>query len=283
MECSADKSPLIGHLAGPIRRLEHSVRRSAGQTTSPARGFMQQRLEEPRTPRPRWAGRDSVGVITIKPLSKNPEAIRVYHFLSAEYALEDLRCRRLKISRITELNDPFEFLGVDLSDHKLRWAINDTKRQLSKTNGLLCFSETWGNPVLWGHYADGHRGICLGFDVPRTFLRKVEYVTCRQPLPKTLDEAFMRRLLSTKFSHWQYEQEYRAFVGLDTETDGHYFMDFSDKLKLRCVIVGDQSDVTQANVASALEGIETRIEVFKARAAFRLFEVVRNKEQSMWA
>ena len=222
-------------------------------------------------------------MITIKPLSKNPEALRVYHFLSAKYALDDLRCRHLKISRITELNDPFELLGVDLSDHKLRWAIKDTKRQLSKTKGLLCFSETWGNPVLWGHYADSHRGICLGFDVPRTFLSKVEYVTYRLPVPKIVDEAFMRRLLSTKFSHWQYEQEYRAFVGLDTETDGLYFIDFSDTVKLRSVIVGDQSDVTRANVAKALEGIETGIEVFKARAAFRSFEVVRNREQSMWA
>ena len=214
--------------------------------------------------------------------SKNPGAMRVYHFLKANHALDDLRRRRLKVSRITELNDPFEFLGVDLSDRQIRWALKKTKRQLSKTNGLLCFSKTWNSPVLWGHYADGHRGMCLGFDVPQAILGKVEYVTHRPLLPKAPDEAFMKHLLFTKFSHWQYEQEYRAFVNLEKETDGLYFMNFSDKLKLRRVIVGEQSDVTRANIASALEGIETKIEVFKARAGFQLFEVVRNNNESMW-
>ena len=216
--------------------------------------------------------------------SKTPEDIRVYHFLKAKHALDDLRHCRLKISRIMELNDPFEFLGVDLSDPTLRRALKKTKQQLSKTNGLLCFSKTWRNPVLWGHYADSHRGICLGFDVPRTFLTEVKYVTCRPPpLPKVLDETFMKHLLFTKFSHWQYEQEYRAFVNLEKETDGLYFMSFSDKLKLRRVIVGEQSGVTRASVADALEGIETEIKKFKARAGFRSFEVVPNEKESMWS
>ena len=78
--------------------------------------------------------------------------------------------------------------------------------------------------------------------------------------------------------------EYRAYVNLDEkETNGLYFMDFSDKLKLRCVIVGEQSSVTRADVVGALEGIETGITVFKARAGFRAFEVVRNKKESMWS
>ena len=203
---------------------------------------------------------------------------------TAKHALDDLKHRRLKISRIMELNDPFEFLGVDLSDPTLRLALKKTKQQLSKTNGLLCFSKTWRNPVLWGHYAGSHRGMCLGFDVSRTFLTEVKYVTCRPPLPKVLNEEFMKHLLFAKFSHWQYEQEYRAYVNLDEkETDGLCFMDFSDRLKLRCVIVGEQSGVTRADVAGALEGIETGVEVFKARAGFRSFEVVRNKEESMWS
>jgi hypothetical protein len=38
--------------------------------------------------------------------------MRLYHFLNAEYGLLNIRHRRLKIARINELNDPFEFLGV---------------------------------------------------------------------------------------------------------------------------------------------------------------------------
>ncbi len=24
----------------------------------------------------------------------------------------------------------------------------------------------WSNPVIWAHYGDKHRGLCLGFEVP---------------------------------------------------------------------------------------------------------------------
>jgi len=76
-----------------------------------------------------------------------------------------------------ELNDPFEFLGVDLSDPDFRRQIKATKKTLSESRGLLCFSKNWHNPVLWGHYADKHRGICLGFDMPEDLPTKVDYVT----------------------------------------------------------------------------------------------------------
>jgi len=207
----------------------------------------------------------------------------VYHFLNAHYGLEDLRNRRLKIARIMELNDPFEFLGVDLSDREFRKALKETKAELSKTNGLLCFSKTWTNPVLWGHYADKHRGICLGFEAPSSNLGKVNYVDLRPPRPDVLDEAFMKRLLFTKFSHWQYEQEYRVFVQLEEEIDGLYYSEFSDQLALKRVIVGDQSTITRAQVSDALDGLRNEVEVFKARAGFKAFKVVVNKNMAMWA
>jgi hypothetical protein len=40
---------------------------------------------------------------------------------------------------------------------------------------MLCFSRDWHNPVQWSHYADKHRGICLGFDVPDSLLVPVQY------------------------------------------------------------------------------------------------------------
>lgn len=179
----------------------------------------------------------------------------VYHFLNAHYGLEGIRERRIKISRLMELNDPFEFLGVDLSGREFRKALKATKATISKTQGILCFSKTWKNPVLWGHYADKHKGICLGFEVPRAVLEKVDYVDFRFPRPKVLDEIFMKKLLFTKFAHWQYEQEYR----------------------------GDQSNVTRAQVSEALGNLGKNVETFKARPGFTSFEVVRNKSSAMWA
>ena len=93
----------------------------------------------------------------------------------------------------------------------------------------------------------------------------------------------MKHLLFTKFLYWQHEQEYRVFVNLEEEIDGSYFVNFSATVRLRAVIVGAQSTVTRANVAGTLDDVEAKVDVFKARAGFRSFEVVRNKNESMWA
>ena len=81
--------------------------------------------------------------------------MRVYHFVNEQYGLEDLREKRLKIARIMELNDPFEFLGADLSAPDIRAAMKATKEVLAKTTGILCFSKNWKNPVQC--HSLGHR------------------------------------------------------------------------------------------------------------------------------
>lgn len=75
--------------------------------------------------------------------------MRVFHFLNHEFGLKDIRERRLKVSRITDLNDPFEFLGVELSNRSYRRGLQKVKAKLSEGNGLLCFTRDWHNPVLW--------------------------------------------------------------------------------------------------------------------------------------
>ena len=209
--------------------------------------------------------------------------MRVYHFLKKKYALKVLKERRLKISIIMDLNDPFEFLGADLSDRNFRMAMHKTKKELSKTKGILCFSKKWTNPVQWSHYADHHRGMCLGFDVPGDLLTKVKYVHKRLPVNGIINEKRMLDFLTTKFIHWSYEEEYRAFISLKDKEDGIYYVDFSENLRLRQVIVGCQSDVTRADIDSLIKEINSDIEVFKTRPAFRSFKIVRNKNERLWA
>jgi hypothetical protein len=43
-----------------------------------------------------------------------PGILRVYHFTSAEFAKDDIVHRRVKVARISELNDPFEFLALQV-------------------------------------------------------------------------------------------------------------------------------------------------------------------------
>lgn len=210
--------------------------------------------------------------------------MRAYYFTNAEHGLAALRDRRLKVARIDELNDPFEFLGVELSDPEFRKALTATKHDLSKSNGLLCFSKPWHHPLLWAHYADKHRGICLGFDVNGEKLEHVSYVNSRFPKPDNpKTESFVEKLLYTKFAHWSYEDEYRLFVSLNDQENGLYFIPFSDELTLRQVIVGSESTVTRTNVADALKALADSVEQFKARPAFKSFRIVKQKDERLWA
>ena len=209
--------------------------------------------------------------------------MRLFHFLNEDYGLKDIRERRLKIARIAELNDPFEFLGVELSSRERRAALTRTKVELSEKHGLLCFAKSWHSPVLWSHYADNHRGICLGFDIPDDLPMQVSYVNSRFNWPSVVDESFMKHLLFTKFSHWSYEDEYRFYTNLEECEDNLYYADFSETLALKQVIVGAKSAVTRTQLSDALGNFSDGVEVFKAREASKSFRVIRNKNGRLWA
>ncbi len=134
--------------------------------------------------------------------------MRVYHFINQTFGLEDIKESRLKIARISELNDPFEFAAVDLSDTDFRRDWESMKQSMSGDYGILCFSGNWNNPVLWAHYADRHKGLCLGFDIPDELLKQVEYTD--------------KRVRCTEFIARRYAQadqrmsEFDSFVGRAT-------------------------------------------------------------------
>lgn len=216
--------------------------------------------------------------------------MRLYYFTTEQFGLEAIRDNRLKIARIGELNDPFEFLGLNLNRNN-RKKLRDWKKQMADNFGLICMSEDWRHPLLWGHYADKHRGLCLGFDVADELYKKVEYRANRRSLKEIghqdlddLDEVAMKGLLYTKFDARAYEAEYRLFCGLedsDPVTD-LYFLPFSTNLKLAQVIVGERSSVTRNRLASVLGERAGTVTSFKARAGFKRFEVVENNRKKAW-
>lgn len=214
--------------------------------------------------------------------------MRAYHFTSAHYAFEDIRLRRLKIATLSDVNDPFE-LAVCCDDASRRRALRRTRTQWTSRFGMVCFSRHWHNPVQWSHYADKHRGVCLGFDVPEEMLTPI----CYAENPPQLDwdaielggaagEKEMLRWSSTKYEHWAYEDELRAFVPLDEcDASGRYFSDFGELLRLREVIIGARSSATRRQVREALDGL-AGVASFKARLAFGNYRVVTQRSSSRW-
>jgi hypothetical protein len=218
--------------------------------------------------------------------------LRVYHFLKANHGIDDLRHRRLKIATIDRLNDPFEFLGVASKSRIVRRRYQGLKEGLSTYMGLICFSRNWRSPVQWAHYADHHRGLCLGFEISaRADLREVTYAPERlKPNPRALQvegdaaERHMLEILTTKFAHWSYEQEYRLFTTLKDmdEKTGFHWYDFSRDVRLAEVIIGPFAVIGRQDVEGALEQHEERVRIVQARLGFQKFEIVPQKNQALW-
>jgi Protein of unknown function (DUF2971) len=139
---------------------------------------------------------------------------------------------------------------------------------------------------LWSHYADKHRGMCLGFDVPQKLAEKVDYKEERiiienveqleQKRDLLADENFIKRLRRTKYEGWQYEDEYRVFVSLKgmLKEEDLYFCPFGDNLRLIEVILGARCTLSLDTVQRLIRTQHPHAVTFKARTARQHYRVV---------
>ena len=164
--------------------------------------------------------------------------MHVYYLTNEKYALDAIENRWLKASLFDDFNDPFELLAFNLSNKEQRKVWNNFRNYFSTKSGLVCFSSQWQNPVMWSHYRDKHKGICFGFDVNDVILKKVKYISTRRPFKvgetlnnHKINSALLSEAVKYKFKEWSYEREYRGIVPLkEKEANGHYFVNFSDDL-----------------------------------------------------
>ncbi len=92
---------------------------------------------------------------------------------------------------------------------------------ISKTHGLICLSKRRNSLLMWSHYADSHKGIVIGFEIP-PHLRAldVDYGSRRIPWNFSLERtdrevvSDVEKLLRTKSIHWRYEREVRLVWAL---------------------------------------------------------------------
>lgn len=211
------------------------------------------------------------------------EVRRVYNLMPAEFAISNIALGRMKVSRFADVNDPFELVGLNLKYSSHRENIEHLKAANHNEFGVLCFSSNWAEPVMWSHYASNHRGICLGFDVPRNLLNKVEYAqdrfTVDEPLgsdPRAWPEPIIERLRTFKSKGWEYEREWRQFIPLvsATKEGSLYFVPFCPDLKLAEVILGAECTVSLDPVRALVKEKHPNAITYKARLAYQSFHVV---------
>lgn len=197
----------------------------------------------------------------------------VYRYRSInEKQIESLRARQIFFSNVTEFNDPFdsqvnaiyagteqewinylERLGLSLAEiNRKIWALKHVNKQRGERRGILvydryqdfqegayvcCFSQKPDIILMWGHYADSHKGMVLGFNtVGKESVKyieiepnqiKIENLEDNRLLPLMdieysadlptpghglKEHNYVKRFMKTKFADWAYEQEVRAFL-----------------------------------------------------------------------
>ena len=112
---------------------------------------------------------------------------------------------------------------------------------------VLCVTEQNDNVVMWSHYADSHKGVCLRLqcipEIDNTLLaaRKVEYTT-EFPLFPTLDEhvryyigeapidfaKLLYKIPFMKHQNWSYEREWRVHVPHLADATGKGYNDWKE-------------------------------------------------------
>lgn len=82
--------------------------------------------------------------------------------------------------------------------------------------GVFCMSEKNDNILMWSHYTDGHKGICLEFKsiANKPFFviaQKMKYESkySKPNMLRSSPEETMQAILLTKSKDWKYEKEWR--------------------------------------------------------------------------
>ena len=208
--------------------------------------------------------------------------MRVYHFLSAENAINDIALRRMKVSRFHELNDPFELISPRLLNRTVQRRVMADFAEKSSRLGVLCFTRGYREPILWGLYADRHRGICLGFDIPDQKLAVVRYIRARPDVAGAdgeIDEEALEATRVTKDAAWKFEREVRTFVVLEKIRrleGGMHFKQFNDKsLRLREVLLGQRCALDFEAVVGLVNDRYEDVTVSATKLAKGKFAVIR--------
>lgn len=94
--------------------------------------------------------------------------------------------------------------------------------------GVLCLSRKFDSPLMWSHYANQHKGLCIEYDmrsVKDEHVQEVIYGGSREILTSEINEwldnpendtRIKQVCLLTKSGEWRYESEWRIFgpIGL---------------------------------------------------------------------
>ncbi len=170
--------------------------------------------------------------------------------------------------------NPAKFKGAFVQMEKGMYA------ELCRQYRIYCLTEDPASPLMWGHYAASHTGICLEFDTrlnPFPAVEQVQYLTTypARDLPTMGQEP-----LVTKAIYWAYEAEWRLIAEeraaarspLTLKTNNDFFTLPSGVLK--SVTIGALADETSRRlIHDLLNNHATGVAVRQAALARDRYEL----------
>ena len=152
------------------------------------------------------------------------------------------------------------YLNITKQAYKFHYA---SVHNILNNIGVLSLSGNKDNLAMWAHYANNHQGLVLEFEGNHWFFNDLtlpEYAKVLQPLEKVIyiqrenrksicsDEYFTKQTFLTKSEDWEYEDEYRMSVYVETEDqylDGICLKFLNDLLT--SIYLGNKIDIETKN------------------------------------
>jgi hypothetical protein len=76
---------------------------------------------------------------------------------------------------------------------------------------ISCFTEDGDNPLMWSHYSDNHKGVCLKFkpSIDKKFEDNIHEVKYKNELLEIKELKDIKESILTKLKVWEIEKEWR--------------------------------------------------------------------------
>jgi len=161
---------------------------------------------------------------------------RIYKYLNQDDTFRTLSNSTIFLQTPNKFNDPYDcyegLVNFERFIEKLISSMNISKpkgnsvlakrlvdEQFRDKIGISCFSKKFNNLLMWSHYADKHKGACIGFDLDVGSINSIKgsrvkgavnYDRKYEPADFAGDEeTWIRNWLLTKAKDWKYEKEVR--------------------------------------------------------------------------
>ena len=148
---------------------------------------------------------------------------------------------------------------------------------------VYCLTPIPDSTLMWSHYAENHKGICLEFQLDNPVFGSAQEVKYLSSYPKWTPLSLMNsnepHVLLTKSDDWQYEREYRIIglgEGIARPVEGHPLNLRGSFLglprgALQAIIAGCEADYNaiEAVVNGAAAALKVKRAV-RARTKYRL-------------